>query len=80
MPKGFIRLTPYSDSIVRVRYALNPAFSTKESLIIQREPDEKVNIKVSESPDDVIFSTPNLSIQINKRTGAFKYLDSSNGI
>lgn len=79
-PKGFLALTPYSDSIIRVRYALTQEFGTKESLMIQRSPDGSVDIAVSETTESVIVSIPRLSIQINKQTGAFTYLDSSGQI
>jgi len=74
---GFLELTPYSDSIVRVRFALTQEFSTKESLMIQRSPDRTVGIDVKETAEALTFSTPNLSIQVNRQTGAFTYLDRS---
>jgi alpha-D-xyloside xylohydrolase len=78
--KGFIELTPYSDSIVRVRYAPTKEFSTKESLMIGYAPGVSVDLAVSETADAFVFSTPKLSIRINRRTGAFTYLDSSGQI
>ncbi|MEP7288341.1 MAG: TIM-barrel domain-containing protein [Chloroflexota bacterium] len=75
--KGFVSLIPYSDRIIRVRYALTQEFGTKESLMIQHAPDGSIPIDVSETPDTLVFSIPKLSIRINKQTGAFTYLDSS---
>lgn len=75
-PKGFLELMPYSDSIMRVRYALTSAFSTKESLMIQQSPSTLVAIEVHETAEAFIFSLPRLSIRINRQTGAFTYLDS----
>ena len=74
---GFLSLTPYSDSAVRVRYAPTREFSTRESLMIQSAPDVSVEIDVRETAAALIFSTPKLSIRINRQTGAFTYLDHS---
>ena len=79
-PGGFLELTPYSDSIIRVRFAPTHKFSTKPSLMIQHSPDTTVEMKVNETADALTLSTPKLSIQINKRTGAFTYRDSSGQI
>lgn len=77
---GFLELTPYSDSIVRVRYARTPDFSTKPSLMILDAPRISVDVNVSETTEALTFSTPKLSIRINRQTGAFTYLDSSDQI
>jgi alpha-D-xyloside xylohydrolase len=78
--KGFLELTPYSDSIIRVRYAPTQAFSTRQSLMVQNSPGESVDTAVDETADTLIFSTPKLSIRINRQTGAFTYLDDSGQI
>jgi alpha-D-xyloside xylohydrolase len=80
IPNGFLRLMPYSDSIVRVRYAPTEAFSTKQSLMVQHSPVVTVDMDLSETAEALTFSTPNLSIRINRQTGAFTYLDNSDQI
>lgn len=80
IPGGFLELTAYSDSIIRVRYASAQAFSTKKSLMIEGSLGVSVRFDVSETAEALIFSTPKLSIRINKQTGAFTYLDSSGQI
>ncbi|MBZ0285168.1 MAG: DUF4968 domain-containing protein, partial [Anaerolineae bacterium] len=80
LPGGFLALTPYSDSIIRVRYAPTREFSTKESLMIQHYPDVSLDLEVSETADALIFSTQKLSIRMDRQTGAFTYLDSSGQI
>lgn len=77
---GFLGLIPYSDSIIRVRYAPTQEFSAKESLMIQHSPGAPVDIDVSETAEALVFSTSKLSIRINRQTGAFTYLDSSGEI
>ncbi len=74
---GFLELTAYSDSIIRVRYAATPAFSTKESLMLHQAPDAAIAMDADETAETLRLSTAKLSIQINKQTGAFTYLDSS---
>ena len=74
-PTGFLDLTPYSDSIVRVRYAPTQEFSTKESLMIQQSSVTSVEFEFNETPETLTVSTPKLSIRINRQTGAFTYLD-----
>ncbi len=73
---GFLSLTPYSDNIIRVRYALTPEFSAKASLMIQQSPDTSIAVDVSETSESLVVSIPKLSIRINKQTTAFTYLDS----
>ncbi len=74
---GFIKLTPYSNCIVRVRYALTDEFSAKESLMVQPFDPVSVEFHVHETAEALIFSTPKLSIRIDKQTTAFTYVDSS---
>ncbi|MBZ0294966.1 MAG: DUF4968 domain-containing protein, partial [Anaerolineae bacterium] len=80
VPGGFLELTPYSDSIIRVRYAPTQAFSTKESLMISQSPNRRARFEVSETAETLMFSTSKLSIQMNRQTGAFTYLDHSGQI
>lgn len=77
---GFLELTPCSENIIHVRFALTEAFSTKPSLMVQSAPNTSVYFNISETPESLTFSTLKLSIRINKRTGAFTYLDSSGQI
>ncbi len=76
-PRGFLSLTPYADGIIRVRYAPTREFSTKASLMVVASPDASVNIEIRETAEALVFSMPKLSIQINRQTGAFTYLDGS---
>ena len=79
-PRGFLSLTPCSDSIVRVRFAPTRAFSAKESLMVVDSPGVPVAFDLKETTEALIFSTPKLSIRINRQTGAFTYLDHSGQI
>lgn len=77
---GLLALTPYSDSIIRVRYTPTQEFGTKESLMVCHSPDESVDMDVSETAEALICSTSKLSLRINRQTGAITYLDSSGQI
>ena len=77
VPGGFLSLKPYSDSIVRVRYAKTRNFSTKPSLMIQASPTAPVEMNVSETAETLTISIPQLTIRINRQTGALTYLDRS---
>ncbi len=77
IPQGFLELTPYSDSIVRVRYAPTPEFSPKPSLMVVASLDASVDLGLSETTEALVFSTPKLSIRINRQTGALTYLERS---
>ena len=74
---GVLELSPYSDSIVRVRFAPTHEFSTEPSLMVVDSPDIPVAFNLSETTEALTLSTPKLSIRINRQTGAFTYLDSS---
>ncbi len=74
---GFLQLTPYSENIIRVRYAPTPEFSAMQSLMVVSEPSPLVDTEVSETADALTVSTAILSIRIDKRTGALTYLDSA---
>ena len=73
--RGLISLTAYSSRMVRIRYTLEPDFSQKESLMVVPEAQTQTDVNVRETDDSLFFSTSELTIQINRSTLAFKYLD-----
>jgi alpha-D-xyloside xylohydrolase len=74
---GRMKLTVYRPDIIQVRYTLADAFSTKQSLMIEAHPQAPTDFAVEETPSSLLFSTAKLQVRINKKTGAFTYLDSS---
>ena len=78
--EGLIELTPYAADIVRVRYTLGRAWSTQASLMIVAQAQAAVDFTICETEHSLSVSTAALSIQINKQTAAFTYLDSSGAI
>ena len=73
--QGLISLTAYSPRIVRIRYTLEPDFSQKESLMVVSEAQTPTDVDIRETDDSLFFSTSELTIQIDRSTLAFKYLD-----
>ena len=76
IPGGVLGLTPFSDSIIRVRYAPTPEAGTKSSLMIVDSPHVPVAFDLSETTETLVLSTPKLTIQINRVSGALTYRDS----
>ena len=54
---------------------MEPDFSQKESLMVVSEAQTQTDVNVRETDDLLFFSTSELTIQINRSTLAFKYLD-----
>jgi len=73
--RGLIDLTAYSPDIVRIRYTLEPAFSPKQSLMILPQAQDPAEVSIRENLNAVFFSTSKLTVQINRSTLAFTYLD-----
>ncbi len=73
---GFLRLIPYSDTVIRVRFAATVEFSAKPSLMIVSDP-RPVDAEISETADTIMLSTGKMSVRVNKQTGALTYLDGS---
>ena len=73
--RGWLMLTPYSSRAIRVRYTEQPEFSNKPSLMIVAQPDERVRFDVRETEASLLFSTDDLTIEINRQTLAFTYCD-----
>lgn len=73
--RGWLALTPYTPQLIRVRYSLNPDFSTTPSLMVSAQPDPEVPFSVEETADSLRFSTSAITILIDRCTTAFTYQD-----
>ena len=71
--RGWLALTAYSENIIRVRYALTQAFSTKESLMIQSSSNLPVEMEVSETADALVV----MIIPSEFRAAFHKFYDGS---
>jgi alpha-D-xyloside xylohydrolase len=78
---GWIKLSPYSDRIIRVRYSATSEFCARQSLIITaKNPKKTIEFSVKETQETLKFSTAEISILIDKDTAAFTYLDKSGNL
>ncbi|GAE94351.1 hypothetical protein JCM21714_3502 [Gracilibacillus boraciitolerans JCM 21714] len=78
--KGLIKIIPYTESIIRIRYTLENQFSEKESLFVEQNTQQNIHYSVEEKKDIIVFSTRKVHIQINKNTAAFTYMNASGGL
>ena len=47
--QGRLALTPYTPRAIRVRYTLNPDFSTRSSLMVVAQPEVNIRFAVEET-------------------------------
>ena len=73
--QGLIDLTAYSPDVIRIRYTLEPQFSTQKSLMVLPGAQKPAEVSVRETPQALFFSTSKLTIQIDRSTLAFTYRD-----
>ena len=75
LDKGLMKVKVCSDNIVEVKYTLLPVFPSIKSLVINNEWRGITKFTVSENKDDIIISTSNLKILVNRVTNAIKFTD-----
>jgi alpha-D-xyloside xylohydrolase len=73
--RGQIALTAFSSDIVRIRYTLESAFSSAQSLLIIPAAQSPAEVSIRDTNQALFFSTSKLTIQINRDTLAFTYRD-----
>ncbi|MCB0070324.1 MAG: DUF5110 domain-containing protein [Caldilineaceae bacterium] len=74
-PDTRLALTVYAFGVVRVRFTRNPEFSRSASLMVVAQPDASIPFSVEEEVDRLCFATAELTIQIDRATGALTYRD-----
>lgn len=72
---GRILLTPRTPKIVQVRYTLEDKFSSQESLMVVSQAATIAKFETGEDEANLYFSTGEITVQVNKQTVAFTYLD-----
>jgi alpha-D-xyloside xylohydrolase len=73
--RGRLLLTVYSSRAIRIRYTERSEFSNQPSLMIMAQPDWHVRFIVRDTVRNLIFSTADVTIEIDKQTTAFTYRD-----
>jgi alpha-D-xyloside xylohydrolase len=77
---GWYSLSPYTSSLVRIRYNQINFFPQKTGWIVNSYPDQDVSYTIHENGSNLIFSTSRLTILIDKITLAFTYLDNNGNL
>ncbi len=75
--RGQIHLQFLGDSIVRVRYTREKAFSDKPSLMLQTTPPSPADMPVQQTEDMLVVSSPELTLEIDRRTSSFTWRDAA---
>jgi len=75
LDKGLMRIKVCRDNTVEVKYTILPVFPSTKSLVINNEWRGVTKFSVSENKDEVIITTANLKIVVNRSTNAIKYTD-----
>lgn len=78
--EGRMKLTPYSSRVIRIQYTREGTFSARESLMIVRRPAADAPYSVREESHKVVFSTSDITVRIDKKTGAFAYCDAKGNL
>ena len=73
-PRGTLRLSPVSDSILRVTYTEQAAFSEEKSLGICCE-DRYSNWQYAENRDTITLTLPKFTFTVDRRSGSIRYTD-----
>jgi alpha-D-xyloside xylohydrolase len=75
LDKGLMKLKVCSDNIVEVKYTLLPVFPSVKSLVINNEWRGITKFTVTENKDEIIISTANLKILVNRSTNSVRFTD-----
>ena len=75
--QAHIQITACMPGCIRIRYSNKPGFEPRQSLMVQFESQQLPLLSVTENPECYVVSTSDMSIQIDKQTLAFTYVDSA---
>jgi alpha-D-xyloside xylohydrolase len=68
LDKGLMKVKVCSDNIIEIKYTIKPRFPLTKSLVINNEWRGVTKFSVSENKDEVIITTANLKIVVNRST------------
>ncbi|MDW7754546.1 MAG: glycoside hydrolase family 31 protein [Brevefilum sp.] len=77
---GLIKLTPYSDYIIRVQYTHEEELRTQDGPIVTAQPETALDFTIQKTDNQINFSTDKLTILINNQTAAFIYQDKAGNL
>ena len=73
--RGWLSLTAYSSRAIRVRYTERVELRDQPSLVVVAQPGDHVRFDARETDGCLLFSTADLTIEMNRQTLAFTYRD-----
>ncbi len=80
LDKGLMKVKICKDNVVEVKYTILPSFPEKTSLVINNAWTTTPEFTVSETKDEIIISTANLKVKVNKSNNSISYTDLKNGV
>jgi alpha-D-xyloside xylohydrolase len=75
LDKGLMKIKICNDNIVEVKYSVMQTFPEIKSLVIVNDWKAASKFSVSDNKDEIIISTADLIVQVNKSTNAVKFTD-----
>jgi len=75
--EGRLRVEMISPVIARVIYSPVSTFSERKSLVVQKQNESFTNWQFSEIKNEYVLSTQKMSVCINKKTSAIRFLDAN---
>ena len=79
MKPGTLRLEVFSPRVVRVTYGLENSLPPDKSLAVVGKP-ERTHWKLAESANEISLSTDELTVHVNRASGAVSFCDNSGNI
>ncbi len=77
LPTGTLRLQVLSDTVIRVAFAPEAAFLSRQSIDVLPHEQAKTEWKSTTSPAEVILTTSKLQVHVNRSTGQVKFEDTA---
>jgi alpha-D-xyloside xylohydrolase len=77
---GLIKLTPFTETIIRVQYTQEEECSNRDSLILTAQPESDLEYYIHQANEQITFSTAKLEILIDMHTAAFTYQDKAGNL
>ena len=80
LKNGKLRIELYSASVAKVIFSPSDTFSTRRSLVIQKQPKAFTDWKLDETDQELIITTEKMKICVNKSNSSIKYLDATDSL
>lgn len=78
--EGAMKLTVYSNNIIRVQVSPVDTFSTRESLIVEKQIHKYGNWSLEQTKKQAILSTEEIKVVVNLRTAEVQFYDKNDNL